>query len=215
MLEKPRYLPKDRIARDVQLQQFVGTFCRGVRGNPLSGYSDRHRSFDILLQETARRFTTPTIVETGTIRAEEDWSGAGFFTYLAGAFLSRFGGRLHSVDINPQNCRFAREWTSVFGKTVTVHQDDSVRFLQRFTEPIDVLFLDSLDTDQPGHAEHAQKELQAALPKLHETSLIVLDDTPWNAGVFTGKGALAVPWLLNHGWQIVYAGYQVLLASNG
>ena len=56
-----------------------------------------------------------TVVETGTIRAEEDWGGAGFFTYLAGAYLYRKGGRLHSVDVSEPNCRFARAGTQVFG----------------------------------------------------------------------------------------------------
>ncbi len=211
MLAAPRYLPAERIGADVQLQQFVLQYCRGERGNSLSSYSDRHRSFDVLLKETSRRFTAPTIVETGTIRAEEDWGGAGFFTYLAGAFLTPQGGRLHTVDINPESCRFARQWTQVFGETVQVHQEDSVSFLQNFPDPIDVLFLDSLDTTEPAHAEHGLREVQAGLSKLHEKSLIVLDDTPWNAGAFVGKGALAVPWLLERGWKIGYAGYQVVL----
>lgn len=211
MLKPPRYLPPNRIATDAQLQQYVLRYCRGERGNSLSSYSDRNRSFDVLLKETAKRFTKPTIVETGTIRAEEDWGGAGFFTYLAGAFLAPLGGRLHTVDVNPQSCQFAREWTQVFGETVQVHQEDSVSFLNNFPDPIDVLFLDSLDTTEPGHAQHGLREVQAGLSKLHEKSLIVLDDTPWNGGAFVGKGASAVPWLLERGWTIGYAGYQVVL----
>jgi len=211
MLGAPRYLNREQIAADVQLQQFVRQFCRGRRGNSLSGYSDRNRSFDALLRETSRRFESPTIVETGTIRAEEDWGGAGFFTYLAADYVFRRGGHLHTVDISAESCRFAREWTDVFGSSVSVHQQDSVRFLQSFAGSIDVLVLDSLDTYVPGHAEHAQRELEAALPRLHERSIIVFDDTPWNAGAWTGKGARAVPYLLQRGWSIGYAGYQVVL----
>jgi hypothetical protein len=210
LLQAPRYLTAAELGADVQLQQFVGEFCRG-RSNALAGYVDRHRSLDLLFREIGRRFERPTVVETGTIRAEEDWAGAGFFTYLAGAFLSRRGGTLHSVDLHPGPCAFAREWTAVFGDTVRVVQADSVAFLSGFDRPIDVLYLDSLDTTEPGHAEHALRELEAALPRLHERSLVVIDDTPWQAGAWAGKGALVVPWLLAHGWRLGYGGYQALL----
>jgi hypothetical protein len=104
-------------------------------------------------------------------------------------------------------------WTQVFGETVNVVRQDSVEFLGRFPDPIDVLYLDSLDTTEPGHAEHAWREVQAALPKLHAQSLLVFDDTPWQGGAWIGKGALAVPRLLAQGWAILYAGLQVVLPS--
>lgn len=211
MLSPPRYLGKDDIAADVQLQHWVGEWCRGTCSNGLSTFCDRHRSFDRLLTEATRRFERPTFVETGTIRAEEDWAGAGFSTYHFGAYVSRRGGKLHSVDLTPGHVEFARNWTHVFGDAVTVHQDDSLNFLQRFPGPIDVLYLDSLDTTEPRHAEHALREVEVALPKLHERSLILFDDTPWNAGNWVGKGSRAVPWLLERGWRVLYAGYQVLL----
>jgi hypothetical protein len=210
MLAGPCYLPAADLGADVQLRQWVGQWCRGG-GNALSGFADRHRSFDVLLREMGRRFQAPGVVETGTIRASEDWPGAGFFTYLAGAYLQRCGGHLHSVDLSAENCAFAREWTSVFGETVSIHQGDSVQFLAGFAGPIDVLYLDSLDTTEPGHAEHALRELQVALPRLHQRCVVVVDDTPWRTGAWTGKGALLVPWLLQRGWRIGYAGYQVLL----
>ena len=212
MLNGPRYLCRQDIAADVQLQQFIRTWCRGVGGNALSDYSDRNRSFDILFRQMSQQFESPTVVETGVIRAEEDWAGAGFFTYLAGAYLHRVGGHLHAVDITPQHCEFARTWTKVFGRTVEVHQLDSVKFLRDFEGAIDVLYLDSLDTTEPNHAQHAFQEIEAAIPKLHDQSLIVFDDTPWQSGKWVGKGKTAVPFLLQNGWEICYAGYQVVLA---
>lgn len=222
MLAKPKYLSQDQIAADVQMQQWIGDWCHGRQGNSLSDYPDRHTSFDVLFREIHRRFVdvpnqqgkpSPMIVETGTIRSEEDWGGAGFFTYLAGSYVHRVGGRLHSCDLSTSNCRFAREWTSIFGESVTIHEGDSVPFLAQFPETIDVLYLDSLDTTEPGHADHAQREIEAALPRLHDRSLVVFDDTPWQGGNFIGKGAKAVPWLLQHGWKILYAGYQVVLTK--
>ncbi len=204
---------KYQIAADIQLQQFIRDWCRGTTGNALSGFADRHRSFDVLFRELSRRFERPTIVETGTIRAEEDWGGAGFFTYLAGAYLARCGGKLHSVDFSPEHCDFARNWTAVFGDSVTIDAQDSLQFLGAFQEPIDLLYLDSLDTTEPGHADHAQRELAAARPRLHDRSLIVVDDTPWHAGAWVGKGARVVPDLLQEGWKVLYAGYQVVLGK--
>jgi predicted O-methyltransferase YrrM len=213
MLHAPRYLSRAEIAADVQLQQFVRSWCRGAAGNTIAPFADRHRSFDLLLREMVRRFPQPTVVETGTIRSEEDWAGAGFSTYLLGAFLSRHGGRLHSVDLSAGHCAFARTWTEIFGPAVTVHTEDSVAFLRRFPAPIDVLYLDSLDTTEPGHAEHALRELEAALPRLHNRSLLLVDDTAWAGGNWAGKGARVVPWLTDRGWRILYGGYQVLLSK--
>jgi hypothetical protein len=211
MLSPPRYLRPPNIAADIQLQQFVRQWCRSLAGNALCSYSDRNRSLDILLREAGQRFEAPTVVETGTMRAQEDWAGAGLFTYLAGAYLARRGGRLFSVDISEQNCRFSHAWTGVFGETVAVIHQDSIEFLRQFQQPIDVLYLDSLDATEPGHAEHALREVRAAAANLHPKSLVVIDDTPFRQGAWIGKGAQAVPYLLQQGWQLLYAGYQAVL----
>jgi len=33
-------------------------------------------------------------------------------------------------------------------------------------------------------------------------------------GIFTGKGRLAIPWLQDRGWRILFAGYQVILMKD-
>lgn len=214
MLQSPRYLAREQLGADVQLSHWIDNLCRGDRSSCSGVYSDRNRSFDRLLREMTLRFEKPVVVETGTIRAEEDWAGAGFSTYLLGAYLRHRIGTIHSVDLSAEHVRFARTWCGVFGETVQIHQEDSVHFLEQFRRPIDVLYLDSLDTTEPGHADHAQREIEAALPWLHERSLILFDDTPWREGAFIGKGSRAVPWLLSGGWQVLYAGYQVLLGRS-
>ena len=134
MLSQPKYLDRVDIAADVQLQQFVQEFCRFRGGSSdLASFWDRNRSFDVILRElSARCGHAPTVIETGTIRSEEDWAGAGFATYLLGAYLYRRGGKLHSVDLSPTNVAFARNWTRVFGDTVTIHEQDSLNFLREF-----------------------------------------------------------------------------------
>lgn len=222
MLRPARYLSDACRAGDLQLEQLVRQWSRSSIPNGLSDYIDRHLSFDLLLREIRKRFIDgvdddsrrPSIVETGTIRSEDDW-GAGFFTYIVGSFLHRHGrGKLDSCDINPANCNFAKEWTQQFddGQRVAIHNLDSLQYLASRSDPIDVLYLDSLDTTEPGHAQHALKEIQLAMPRLHRRSLVLIDDTTWQGGAWIGKGATAVPWLLEQGWSIAYAGYQVLLS---
>jgi hypothetical protein len=213
MQSSPRYLKNDKAA-DIQFQQFVLDWCRCRSINSLSDYWDRNRSFDVLFREIAVRFNNPVIVETGTIRAEEDWSGAGFFSYLAGCFLFHNGGGcLHSVDINPDYCAFAKQWTEQFGTIVQIYEQDSLAFLSSFKQSIDVLYLDSLDTTEPNHAQHALSEFRAAEHQLHEWTIVCVDDSPWHAGAYVGKGALLIPYLLKSGWKILYAGYQVLMSK--
>ena len=207
MLEKPRYLTDGCIAPDIQLRNWIG-LC--IEDGPT--IRDRNRSFDYLFQEVSRRFEEPTIVETGTIRTEDDWAGGGFFTYLASAYVSRNGGTIHSVDKNERICSFAREICEPFGSSADIQCADSVSFLESFDRQIDVLYLDSLDTYEPGFAEHALRETIAAFGKLHGRSLIVFDDSPIVSSEFTGKGKLAIPWLIAKGWTIVFHGYQAILA---
>ncbi|QDV50064.1 polysaccharide pyruvyl transferase family protein [Gimesia fumaroli] len=213
MLSAPRYLSEEKIAADVQLQQFVDEFERGVAGG-VSTFADRHRGFDVLFREIKKRFSAPNIVETGTIRAEEDWAGAGFSTYLFGAFCSRYGGKIASVDLNGGNCQFARAWTRIFKEVVEIHHAHSSDFLKSLPDQsIDVLYQDSVDTEIPTHAQDCLTELKVAYPKLHDQSIIAYDDSPWSKGAFRGKGEFAIPWLLERGWQIIYAGYQVVLCK--
>jgi hypothetical protein len=211
MLGPARYLDRSHLAADVQLQWLVRRQMQG-RESALGGYVDRHRSFDVLLQQLSDRFAHPRIVETGCIRCEDDFVGAGFSTYVFGAYLQHRGGRLTSIDNDPQHCAFARHWTRCFGETVEVCLSDSVAWLRSGTEPIDLLYLDSLDADQARCAEHGLAEIEAAYRRLHARSIVVCDDTVYRANAFHGKGALLIPWLLQRGWRIVYSGHQTVLS---
>jgi FkbM family methyltransferase len=170
-------------------------------------YCDRHRTFDVFLSALKRK-ANPVVVETGCIRSEEDW-GAGFSSYVFGLFLKHHGGELHSVDLDANNVSFARTWTT--GLPVTVHQSDSRPWLGNYQGTIDALYLDSADVDTPQYQEICLEEARLALPKLAPDAPILIDDSPWKAGKFGGKGGLAVPWLLDQGFKVRLAGYQVLL----
>jgi hypothetical protein len=185
-LQGSRYLPIFSV--DMQLQQFIADWC-GIRSS----------AFDLIFTLSPSPLR---IVETGCIRMADDFAGAGFFTYIAGlAVMHRRGASLVSVDIDTKNVKNARKWTAMFGKAVEVVQGDSVGFLRNRTEPIDLLYLDSLDTTHPRSAEHCLEEFEAAKDKMADQSLVAIDDTNLVDGVLSGKGRLLVPRLLDEGWM--------------
>src|SRR5262245_9265828 len=71
---------------------------------------------------------------------------------------------------------------------------------------IDVLLVDSLDTADPWHADHAPEEVRAAQGLLHARSYVAFDDTFYGRRMFHGKECKAVPWLLEREWRIRYFG---------
>ena len=214
MLSGCRYLGPRDLGRDILLQQFVLDW-QGGTDNAFGGFNDRDRGFDRLLRVAAQRFERPRIVETGCIRTEEDFRGAGFSTLLLGIFAAGRGGELISVDHEARHCEFARRAVAGLGRAAQVVERDSIEWLGQNQDAIDVLYLDSRDTDQPGCAEHALGEIQAAGRALAPQALVALDDTCYANGTFLGAGALAVPWLLERGWRILYSGHQTILSRTG
>ncbi|OWK37881.1 hypothetical protein FRUB_07001 [Fimbriiglobus ruber] len=206
MLAGPRYgLPA---GRDALLQHLVRDRARATPpGHPTA---DRDKTFDVLFREM-KKFKNPQVAETGCVRSAEDWS-AGYSSYLFGCYLEgRGAGCLTSVDLDRANCETARFHCKDWSDHLNLVGADSVAYLSGRAEPIDVLYLDSLDADQPGHQEHCLAEIQAAYRLLGPDSLVLIDDTTW-AGGWRGKGAKAVPWLICQGWRIMTSGYQVLLS---
>lgn len=84
----------------------------------------------------------PEIVETGCAYNPGDWSGAGLSTIVFAAHAEASGGRLTSVDIDPEHIAAA---ASMVNSPIMLVCDDSVRYLAERSEPIDLLYLDSLD----------------------------------------------------------------------
>lgn len=197
------------LGRDVMMQQWVLDWCNAQPAAFPVG--ERALTFDHVLREMTRRFADPTIVETGCIRAPEDWR-AGYSSYLFGAYLDgRRAGHLISIDNDFGHCRFAMQACEPWAGRVDVVCADSVSWLTTTHETIDVLYLDSLDTDFPGHSDHALRETMAAEDKLSADALVVYDDSPWDGG-WAGKGAKAIPYLLERDWRVIGAGYQTVLS---
>jgi hypothetical protein len=149
-----------------------------------------------------------TIVETGTVRMENNFIGDGCSTIMFDEFVSLYGGTVYTVDIDPNACSLCRNLTSP-NTIVTI--SDSVLFLSRFqnAHKIDLLYLDSFDFDpnnpHPSSLHHV-KELAAVWASLKPGCLIVVDD---NFEDGSGKGAYVKEFMLSVNAELLFDEYQL------
>lgn len=214
MLAAPKFkLPK---GADVQLQLLVNKCNGGIAANTThipNVIVDRHISFSRVFEHLVALNRPPKIVETGCIRSDDDWAGAGYSTFLFGLFAQRFSGTLLSADISSQNVAYAKKVCETLS-AVNIVQVDSVQALRSLDHTVDLAYLDSMDANIVGHAEHGLAETQQIEQKISADGIIVFDDTVFDGVKFLGKGALGAPWLLKRGWQIMFMGHQIVLRRN-
>jgi len=134
----------------------------------------------------------PIIIETGTYREKDNYTGDGCSTLLFDEYVSAHGGQLISVDIDPNACELASSSTS---SNTEVIESDSVEFLGTLEGRCDLLYLDSYNiTDWNNDwepAAHHLKELFAAKNIINPGTLIIVDDNITSLqGKRLGKGRL-------------------------
>ncbi len=164
------------------------------------------------------------VIEIGSTR--EDVPGQGSTQKLAD-FCHREGADFVTVDMDPHNSEQAAKLFAARGwkgcKAVTMKGED---FLAQHEEPIDFVFLDAYDFDHGQHSELRQSRYERFLgsrisdaechrmhlecarllaQKLAPHGLLCLDDTWLADGRWTAKGTLAMPWLLDNGFELVEA----------
>lgn len=207
MLAPNRYFTDS--AADTQFQQFI-EWTTGATG--ALGYIDRGKTFNVMFDFLSRK-ESPTIVETGTIRAQDDFHGAGYSTYLFGIWVSHNGGTLHTVDISEGSLAFAERELHFCDGDIHYHNMRGIDYLAK-CGPIDLFYSDGEDLESPTHAEGCLDECKRASRHVVGDGIIAIDDTVLRDGSWVGKGRLAVPWLLDNGWVVVEQGYQVVLRRN-
>jgi SAM-dependent methyltransferase len=174
----------------------------------------RYASFELAKKLIKDRELT-LWVETGTARnGATNCVGDGCSTIIYSDFLKEMKGKLYSVDIDPKAIALASKALKNSREHIYFNVGDSIQFLNSFEDRIDFLYLDSYDFDfnnpHPSQYHHL-KEIEAAYDKLHDQSVVMIDDCDLPHG---GKGTLAIKYLLDRGWSIVYKGYQVILVKN-
>ena len=166
-------------------------------------------ALNLLLQNGGKN-----IVETGTIRQFEDY-GAGYSTYIFGSFIKMYGGNITTIDIDGDNMEVCRAVTREFEELINYVVEDSLTALTKITEPIDLLYLDSLDTPLEGDAtkaqEHNLKEFKIVEHLLHDKSVVLLDDNFFENG---GKTRLTKKYLHEKGWKLLFNSQQSLWVKN-
>jgi hypothetical protein len=167
------------------------------------------------------------IVETGTLRNEAALTGDGWSTVAWGWYCSQTGGKAYTVDIDAGNLEVCRRITAPYAAAIEYVHSDSVAFLRRWTEErrgkIHLLYQDSFDYhDHAASEAHHLAEAEAALPSLAARCLVLFDDTRVGNELDEagrprcgGKGARAIPFLLEHGFQIEWSESQQVLLSRG
>ena len=172
-------------------------------------YVGRRDSLLVLENEMNKRFgdTYTTIVETGTTRKpiDDELKGDGGSTLFFCEWLKNHpdGGVIHTVDIDEACLNNCREITKNY-KRVCYHHRCSLDFLKGANFEVDVLYLDSYDSNPQTQKEasaHQIEEIARGISLLHFNSLILLDDVGVNFK--GGKGDLSVPFLMGTGWKII------------
>ena len=141
---------------------------------------DRWPAFNFIAKELFSKGSPVNIVETGTLRKDDDWLGYGHSTLLWDWILERTEGKGFSVDIDRQAIDFARSKC----KHLTFIHEDSVGFLRGlskeiFAKTIDLLYLDSFDWSKELHLSsclHHMGELAMIYDQLPSGCLIAVDD---------------------------------------
>jgi len=173
------------------------------------------KTLDLLSDRNAK-----VLIETGTARIGlRGAKSNGASTIIFAAWARQNGTVLHSVDTSEDSISAAKAEVVAQGLAdyVSWHKEDSLKFLAGFDEMVDFIYLDSYDYDkvdtsiQKASQEHHLAEFKAIEPRLHENSLVLIDDCDLPNG---GKGKLAIEYMLERRWKILMREYQVLLAQS-
>lgn len=155
-----------------------------------------HKTLELFHQRGGK-----VVVEIGSIREKDNIEGDGYSTVCWAMHTEE----VWSVDIDFEATKLTLEETAEFNNVIAVHQD-GIEFLNEFDKPIDLLYLDGWDA---WLKESKQKHLEAYLAakhNLHLNSLVLIDDAQ-------RKGVLAIPAMVDEGWQIVFSDDQTLLSK--
>jgi hypothetical protein len=153
----------------------------------------------------------PVIIETGTYREENNYTGDGCSTLLFDNYIDIRGeGTLISIDIDPAACSLAEKNT----KHAEIIESDSVEALDCMHGQCSLLYLDSYNiTDWNNDwapAAHHLKELFAAKELIVPGTLIVVDDNiKAPDGRRHGKGRLVYELMESIGIETWFDSYQI------
>jgi len=160
------------------------------------------------------------LVEIGSTR--EDIQGQGSTKEFA-EFTKRHGIKFISVDMDELQTKKAQDaFKNIGGECLAINAKGE-DFIRTYPGDISAIYLDAFDYDHGNHSQErkerysqilnlsitnansAQMHLECAksIVDRGEVEIIAIDDTWRNMGMYLGKGAKAVPFLLSNSYSIV------------
>ena len=175
-----------------------------------------------MARETPGTLAGKTLIEIGSTRERDPQQGS---TEKLAIFTAMTGMRFFSVDMDARNTERARvvlRYLNPAGQALTEKGED---YLKLHAGTLDAVYLDAFDFDHGGHSEDRQSRYEHILHtrindeacwRMHEAcaqaliarmpvgGIVALDDT-WTdlEGDYAGKGKLAMPLLLDSGFEII------------
>ena len=145
----------------------------------------------------------PVMVETGTLRMDNDW-GAGMSTFVFGRYIEEYGGSLITIDNSMDNMNVCKVVTERYKSHITYIVENSLEYIPRIIKKIDFLYLDSMDCPINGDAsisqEHNLNEFLLCESKLSDNAVIMIDDVDFPNG---GKALLTHKYLFDNGYLLI------------
>jgi hypothetical protein len=165
-------------------------------------------------------------VEIGTSRNGDDGS-----TRTIAGWAACFGKELVTVDMDINNCNYVVEQDIANVEVICQTGESYLEHFPKHIAYISVLYLDNFDWDwHPDRTEdfvieqqrryadlglrmnnvNSQRahlrQAELALPALGDRCLVICDDTWYNKywGHYSGKSGSVVPYLMNHGFEVLY-----------
>jgi FkbM family methyltransferase len=179
----------------------------------------------VLADEAAGRpdcLAGKTIIEIGSTRERDAAQGS---TEKLAIFTTMTGMRFVTVDMDPLNTKHAERvlrYLNPAAQAVTAKGED---YLAIHAGPLDIVYLDAFDFCHDNHSKERKERYDTILhtdindeecwrmhlscaetivARMPEGGIVALDDT-WtdSSGNYAGKGKLAMPFLLDHGFEII------------
>ena len=158
------------------------------------------------------RVANPAICEVGRLRSPNAGEGDGHSTLVFARYVSGRHGTLTSVDKDAGTepvCRKLLCDSHIGDARVSfISQDANDTALWEKMCPIDLLYLDGWDLNDPDSARQHLLCFLLAEPGIKQGGLVLVDDTGMPG---LGKGRLVVPVAVLMGWQVLHQGFQTLL----
>jgi hypothetical protein len=217
------------------LEEYKDFLIAGARGYGSHTENEtRYHSFKMAL-EILSKIPKPEVLELGTCHSFVSGGLPGcdspdpiywkpndpsVWDWGAGAFTLVFGQNnlnLTTVDISREAINVNRVMTESLGINCQSCLADSVHFLGNIYKRYDLIYLDTGYLNQDS-IERQLKEATLIVERqlLNPGGMILLDDvksfsTDLPVGNKLGRSDLSLPYLLTHGFELIFEGFQYLL----